>query len=67
MNVPAVPSSCNLLSTCWLCIALQVWYFDFLPLRPTHPATAAMLLSASAAPGGHIMSLLLLPCTRSTF
>lgn len=29
----------------------QVWYFDFLPLRPTHPATAALLLSASAAPG----------------
>jgi hypothetical protein len=36
---------------CHACCAVQVWYFDFLPLRPTHPATAALLLSASAAPG----------------
>eukprot|EP00775_Hariotina_reticulata_P013166 gene13166-13296_t len=29
----------------------QVWCYDFLPLSPTSPATALLLLTASKAPG----------------
>jgi hypothetical protein len=29
----------------------QVWLFDFLPLRPTSPATALILLTGGGAPG----------------
>eukprot|EP00877_Chromochloris_zofingiensis_P009906 jgi/Chrzof1/5169/Cz15g14040.t1 len=29
----------------------QIWFFDFLPLKPTSPQTALQLLTGNAVPG----------------
>lgn len=38
-----------------MCCPLQagVWYIDFLPLNPTAPGTALLLLTGGRAPGVH--------------